>query len=272
MNFTVTHTGVSINPAPGTPLDFSSPRTFTVRAENGQQKNYTVLVNVSPPAIPGAGTAVWPSLPTWQSYGFPSGLIQPPGTAIYSAVVSSGALYVYLQNANTAAYNNLVSQFTVLGGVPATSSESGYSIYELTYTHSGNNFTLSLTYGSGMLFLSIEPDDPSGFAVWPDNSRWTVFNLAGLTQPGGTTVDDVTETESPIASLSVTLNSINNVAYENLLNQISGQLGSPITSTGNSSTPAREDIFMSTVGANTFMASLEMDTSYDEITIMAMKY
>jgi hypothetical protein len=62
MNFTAIHTGASISPAPGTPLDFSSPRTFTVRAENGEEKNYTATVNISPPSIPGGGTAVWPSL------------------------------------------------------------------------------------------------------------------------------------------------------------------------------------------------------------------
>jgi hypothetical protein len=80
MNFTATHTGASINPAPGTPLDFSSPRTFTVKAENGQDKIYTVTVNLSPPATPGNGMAVWPQTATWQSYGLASGLAQPSGT------------------------------------------------------------------------------------------------------------------------------------------------------------------------------------------------
>ncbi|MDR1175174.1 MAG: DUF5018 domain-containing protein [Treponema sp.] len=271
MNFTATHTGTSISPAPGTPLDFSSPQTLTVRAENGQEKIYTVTVNLSPPLTPGDGTAVWPPAATWQSYGLSSGLTQPSGTAVYTAFVSSGTLLVYLQNAGTAAFDNLVSQCTVLGGTPTTSSGSGYSIYELAYTYSGTNFTLTLTYGSGVLILSIEPYDPSGFAVWPDNSRWTVFDLSGLTQPAGTTVGDVTESESP-ALLSVTLNNINPAAYEDLLSQFTARLGSPFTSTGTSATQAREDIFMTTLGVNTLIVTLEMDTANDEITITAVKY
>jgi hypothetical protein len=272
MNVTATHTGASVSPAPGTLLDFSSPRTFTVTAENGQQKTYTVTVNLSPPSVPGGGTVVWPPAATWQSYGLSSGLTQPPGTTVNTAFVSSGALLVYLENADTAAFDNLAGQCTVLGGTPTTSSGSGYSVYELSYTYSGADFTLTLTYGSGTLMVSIEPDDPSSFTVWPDNSQWTVFNLSGLTQPAGTTVDDVTETGSPSALLSVTLNNINHTAYEDLLNQITARLGSPYTSTGSSTTQTREDVFMTTGGSNTLMVMLEMDASYDEIIISAIKY
>jgi hypothetical protein len=248
MNFTASHTGASINPGPGTPLDFSSP-----------------------PPVPGGGTAIWPPLATWQSYGLSSGLSQPAGTTVYTAFVSSGTLLVYLQNAGAAAFDDLVSQFALLGGTSATSSESGYRIYEHVYTYSGANFTLTLTYGSGVLILSIEPGDPSGFTVWLDNSRWTAFNLSGLTQPAGTTVDDVTETASPSALLSVTLNNINHTAYEDLLNQIRTRLGTPYTSTGSSTTQAREDVFVTTMGADTLIVTLEMDTAYDEITISAIK-
>jgi hypothetical protein len=277
MNFTVTHTGASISPGPGTPLDFNSPQTVTVRAENGGEKIYTVTVNISPPSTPGNGTAVWPQAATWQNYGLFSGLAQPSGTTVAAVAISSGALLVQLQNADTAAFDNLVSQFAVLGGVPTTSNESGYRFYELAYTYSDAanlrfDFTLTMTYGSGMLILSIEPGDPGGFAVWPDNSRWTIFNLSGLTQPSGTTVDEVSETESPAAMVSVTLNNVNHTAYEDLLSQITTRLGSPFSSAGSSTTQAREDDFLLTVDANTLVVTLEMDTSYDEITITAIKY
>jgi hypothetical protein len=85
-------------------------------------------------------------------------------------------------------------------------------------------------------------------------------------------VDDVTETGSPSALLSVTLNNINHTAYEDLLSQITTRLGSPYSSTGSSATQTREDVFMTTMGANTLIVTLEMDTSYDEITISAIKY
>ncbi|MDR1931750.1 MAG: DUF5018 domain-containing protein, partial [Spirochaetales bacterium] len=270
MNFTATHTGASLSPEPGTPLDFTSPQTFTVRAENDQQKIYTVTVNLAAPPVPDGGTTEWPSAATWQDYGLSSGLTQPPGTTVPFAGVSTGTLIVYLQNADTAAFDDLVNQFTVLDGIPTTSSESGYSIYELAYIYGGTGFTLTMTYGNGMLLLSIEPDDPSGFAVWPDNSRWTVFNLSGLTQPAGTTVDDVTESAS--SALLVTLNNINHAAYEDLLIQITTLLGTPYDSTGSASTPEREDVFISTMGANTLMVMVEMDTVYDEIIITAVKY
>jgi hypothetical protein len=221
---------------------------------------------------PGGGTAVWPPAATWQSYGLSSGLTQPPGTTVYTAFVSSGTLLVYLQNADTGAFDALVSQFAALGGAPTTSSESGYRLYEQAYTYSGANFTLTMTYGGGVLIVSIEPDDPGSFAVWPNNSRWTVFNLSGLTRPAGTTVDDVTETASPTALLSVTLNTITHTAYEDLLSQITARLGGPYTSTGSSATQTREDVFMTAMGANTLIVTLEMDASYDEIIISAIKY
>jgi hypothetical protein len=134
MNFTATHTGASINPAPGTPLDFNFPQTFTVRAENGQAKIYTVRVNLSEPSIPCGGTAVWPSVATWQNYGLSSGLTQPPGATVYTAGISLGTLIVHLQNADIRAFNNLVSQIeTQLGSTGTTSSEYGYSIMDTSY-------------------------------------------------------------------------------------------------------------------------------------------
>jgi hypothetical protein len=271
MNFTVTHTGVSISPSPGTPLDFSFPQTFTVTAENGQPKNYMIAVI---PAItpPNGGTAVWPSTATWQSYGFSSELTQPSGTTVYIAAVSSGTLIMSLRNTSIAAFNNLVSQIEAqLGNTGITSSDSGFSVYEITYPYSGANYFLDLTHTDETLFLSIESDDPGRFTVWPDNSRWAALNLSGLTQPAGTTAADVTEMDSP-AMLSVTLNTVDNTAYENLLNQIIALLGSPYYSIGSAADPSREAVFMITMSANTLMVSLEMDASYDEIVVIAVKY
>jgi hypothetical protein len=274
MNFTVTHTGASISPAPGTPLDFTSPQTFMVTAANGQQKTYTVTVNLSESSIPDGGTAVWPSTAIWQNYGLTSGLTQPSGTTVSAAMISSGTLAVSLENADTTALNNLENQLTtVLGVTPTTTSVSGLSIYEYAYTVSGTGFTLTLFYMSseGILMLSIEPGNPSNFIVWPNNSRWTAFNLSNLTQPSGTTVDDVTESVSASPDmLSITLSNTNNTAYEDLLTQITTLLGNPYESTGSSSTSTREAIFISTMGADTLVVTLEMDTL--NIFIAAFKY
>ena len=43
---TITHTGVSISPASGVSTNFSSPVTYTVTAEDGSTKSYTVNVTV----------------------------------------------------------------------------------------------------------------------------------------------------------------------------------------------------------------------------------
>jgi hypothetical protein len=271
MGFALTHTGVSVSPLPGTTLDFSSPQTFTVTAENGQTKTWTVSVTpaASPPS---GGAAAWPSAPVWQNYGL-AAITQPGGTTVYSAGVSSGTLIVYLQNAGIAAFNNLISQIeTISNSVGAVSSASGYSSYELAYSFSGGSFSLTLVHTGETAILSIEPDDPGNFVVWPDDSRWTLFNLSGLTQPAGTTIAGVTETNSPSAMLSVTLNSITNTAYEDLLNQITALLGNPYSSTGSAVTPTREAVFMTVMGAGSVTVILEMDLARDEIVVAALAY
>jgi hypothetical protein len=271
IGFTLTHTGVSVSPSPGTMLDFSSPQTFTVTAENGQTKTWTVTITpaLSPPS---GGVAAWPSASTWQNYGL-SNITQPEGTTVYTAGVSSGVLVVYLQNAGIAAFNNLIAQIeTLAGSASTTSSASGYSNYELAYNFSGALFALSLVHTNGIAILSIEPDDPGAFFTWPDDSRWAAFNLSGLIQPAGTAIGDVTETNSPSAMLSVTLNSINNTVYESLLNRITALLGNPYTSTGSAVTPTREAVFMTILGANSVTVILEMDVAYDEIIVAAIKY
>jgi hypothetical protein len=72
--------------------------------------------------------------------------------------------------------------------------------------------------------------------------------------------------------VSVTLNAINHTAYEDLLSQIAARLGSPFSSTGSSATQTREAVFMATAGATPLVVTLEMDASYDEITIAAIAY
>jgi hypothetical protein len=284
MHFTLTHTGVSVSPAPGTALDFSSPQTFTVTAENGQTKTYTVTVKpgasppsanpppTNPPSTNPPATNLpteWPSSGTWQSYGLAT-LAQPAGTTVSVAGVSSGALIVSLQNAGIAAFNDLVSQIeTLTGNVGTTSSISGYSMYELSYDISGEDFALEMTHTpNNTLLLNVEPDDTGGFAIWPDDSRWTIFSLSGLTQPAGTTINDITETESPYAMLSVTLNSITNAAYEDLRNQIIALLGNPLNSTGSDTTQTREDDFMPPTSS--LLVNLTMDTADDVIEIYAV--
>jgi hypothetical protein len=64
------------------------------------------------------------------------------------------ALMVYLQNADTAAFNNLIAQIeTLTGSAGTTSRASGYSNYELAYNFSGALFALSLVHTNGIAIL-----------------------------------------------------------------------------------------------------------------------
>jgi hypothetical protein len=273
MNWMATHTGRSITPAPGTPLDFGSPQTFTVTAENpaAPPKTYTVTVNFEPPPVSG-GTASWPADTVWQPYGL-STITQPPGTTVTAAAVSSGVLIVSLQNIDMSALNNLVTQIEALTGGAGTMSGPvmGYTLYERIFTYSGGNLTLTMTHQpDGTLYLTVEPDDTGGSFTWPDTSTWALFNLSGLTQPAGTTVVDVTDADNPYAMLSVTLNNISTAAYGDLLGQITAKLGNPYYSQ-NPGDGTREDVFTTSAGGSTLMVTLIQDTAYDEVVVTAIK-
>jgi hypothetical protein len=149
MNFTVVHTGITISPAPGTPLDFSSPKNFTVTAENGLTKTYTVTVTVMPPS---AGMGTWPT--TWNTYGL-SGLQQPAGTTVQAAVELADSLAVILDNATLAAFNNLVTQIeTKTGSTGTLTPAMGVSFYDLQYTHGGVVYDLSLVLDMGGMMMT----------------------------------------------------------------------------------------------------------------------
>jgi hypothetical protein len=270
MNWTAVHTGLSIAPPPGTPLDFGSPQTFMVTAENPATppKTYTATVNFEAPSIPG-GTAVWPPDTTRQPYGLIN-LTQPSGTTVQTTAVSSGTLMVFLQNADATALGGLINQIeTVTGSTGTTSGPvSGYTLYELLYTYGSRSFTLTITHHpSGTLYLAVEPDDPGGFLIWPGNARWAVFGLSGLTQPALTTLTDVTETNNPYELLSVTLGSTISTVYDDLLAQVTAKLGNPYDSNTNSD-GARDATFM-VAGSPTLMVILEKDSS-NNVTVTAI--
>jgi hypothetical protein len=154
MDFNVTHTGASITPPPGTSLNFSSPRTFTVRAENSTPRTYTVTVKIAKlpgptiptdplPAVP---TGVWPEDTIWQPYGL-AGITQPGETGIIRVDNTSGKLAVYLLNADKTSLDNIIrqveSRFSKTGTV---TPGPGYNFYEFYYIYGSKNYTLTLTH------------------------------------------------------------------------------------------------------------------------------
>jgi hypothetical protein len=269
--FSAVHTGVSINPASG-PLNLISPQTLTVTAENGTPQTWIVKVEFVVPSFPGS-TASWPSAATLSLYGLGT-LTRPGSTRVHLSVVSSGALFIYLEDAAKTDYDTLVTGIegmtsggtTVKDNFDAT---NGYGEFERTYTLSGEGFTLNMEFASGLLMLTVEPDNPAAFAVWPDGGKWAEFNLAGLTQSAGTAVLEVTEIPSP-AVLTVRLRNVTHASYEDLLAQITAKFGSPISTTGGAADPQRGAAFMTT-SPSTIVVALTMDTADDEIEITASK-
>jgi hypothetical protein len=277
VNFTLTHTGVSVSPASG-PLDFSSARTFTVTAENGTQKAWTVTITVAKENTPPSGTQTWPANAVLQSYGL-SGLTQPAGTTISLVWVTTEELGIQLGNPDAAAYNALVAQIESLTGSAGTNDTSmadfGLYAYDLAYTHSGETFDLNITcfIGAGgaedTLILTVTNASASGSYTWPDTAKWTPFGLSGLTQPSGTVITDVTDQLLPYTALSVTLESVSDAAYDNLYNQIYNLFGAPGSSSGSPGDSYRDAAFM-IYGTNTILVELSIDSGFDEITIDAI--
>ncbi|MDR1410577.1 MAG: DUF5018 domain-containing protein [Spirochaetaceae bacterium] len=136
MDFTLVHTGASVNYSPET-RDFSSPKTFTVRAEDSSTKFYTVRMV---PALP------WPSDTTWETYGL-AGLRQPEGT-IVSDMDEIDILSIYkkvsvtLKKINDDAYANLRAQIMAELGEPS-SQNTGDGIREDEFTNMETFFSFS---------------------------------------------------------------------------------------------------------------------------------
>ncbi|MDR1352159.1 MAG: DUF5018 domain-containing protein [Treponema sp.] len=120
MGFTLIHTGRSVNPAPGRPLNFSSPQTFTVTAEDSSTRTYTVTVIA----------IEWPAA-SWATYDL-TGLTQPGGTALVDLEEDSipigsiqDDLSVTLRHITKAAYENLQAQIEGLLGYPVSAQNPG---------------------------------------------------------------------------------------------------------------------------------------------------
>jgi hypothetical protein len=264
LGFSVTHTGVSVNPASG-PLDLRSRQTFVVTAENGTSQSWTAEVEFYLPPLPGV-VAAWPGAAMLAPYGL-TFLTQPGTTTVIGSVISSGALIIYLQDATQTDYDTLVNDIEVGTNAAGTNTTaSGYAVFELTYNTGGEDFTLEMIFAGGTLMLTVTPDDPSALAVWPDNNKWAGFGLAGLTQPAGTVVLDVTESSSP-AFLEVRLRNVDNTSYEDLLAQVTAKFGNPFDTDTSGTT--REDTFISSMTSSMAVVALRLDTGDDEITITA---
>jgi hypothetical protein len=186
-------------------------------------------------------------------------------------------LEVALDNAVAADYTALVAFIEGLypGGTDDSSlSYLGMYMYDHTYTYSGATFDLDLILYSGTLSLEITDQSGGGTPPWP-GSQWAAFNLSGLTRPTSTVIDDVVEMTSSVQTiLSVTLNNVNDTAYNDLLTQIGTLLGVapyPGSTIGSNGSPIREDMFMASSGTSTIIVDLSMDTVADEISIAVGK-
>jgi hypothetical protein len=151
MTFTAVHTGRSISPESGTKVNFTTPKSFTVIAENSLTKSYTVTVI---PSLPPSMTD-WPSDATWQVYGL-GGLTQPGGTVVRGAVDLPSGLVVTLGSADQNAFDSLIEQIeeSLSQRGLKTSTPIG-STYSLSYRYNGKGHSLTLVFSMGMLVMEL---------------------------------------------------------------------------------------------------------------------
>jgi hypothetical protein len=129
----------TVSPASGTAQDFSSPKTYTVRAENGSTKTYTVTVAVT----------------TWTAANVSfSGYVQHT-SKFFNGTISGNSFSAYFQHPS--------KSFT---GTISGNSFSGYfqhSSKSFTGTISGNSFSGYFQHTSKHFTGTISDDSFSGY-------------------------------------------------------------------------------------------------------------
>jgi hypothetical protein len=137
LGFTLVHTGAAVNPAPGTLLDFTGSQTFTITAENGTAKTYTVTA-----AETGGTSEDWPDTSVWAAYGL-SRLQAPSGAIITSVTDNETKLVVKLLTVDivSKAYDSLIDDIEAITGVEGSKGGFLGATYTLNYT--GHTLTLT---------------------------------------------------------------------------------------------------------------------------------
>jgi hypothetical protein len=261
MQYFLVHTGASVEPAASGTLDFSSPKTFTVTAENGTPKIWSVEVLADSTY---GGTETWPSVSRLTPWGL-ADLTQPPGSELSITAgttisdSSERTLYIICTGASMADYEHLVSRLTTICGGPGTNgSTPPYYEQDFSYTYSSASYTASVMYmtvsGEEMLALDITDTSFSGPVTWPSATKWEEFGLpGGLTEPVSYTLEEINELWSLSApsddgimeGMTVTMGNIVDDDYDNFVSEINGMTGAVHTeSEGVSGDSYREDTFL----------------------------
>ncbi|MDR1098849.1 MAG: DUF5018 domain-containing protein [Treponema sp.] len=160
MGFTLTHTGRSVNPASETPLNFDSPQTFTVTAEDSSTRTYTVTVIAL--AWPAAG---------WAAYGL-AGLTQPAGTTIVgmeedNTLTVQYDLSVTLDHIDNAAYENLRAQIQGHLGNPVSAQNQDNGTRTDKFEKPDGLYTIRVRLDTQNDEISIRADKRLLSAVFP---------------------------------------------------------------------------------------------------------
>jgi hypothetical protein len=213
---------------------------------------------------PEPNTGVWPPDSEWTSYGLP-GLQQPAGTGVLLSGIVDGTFMVQLEGADQTAYNNLYSQIqSITGETGIPTSYPGIVDVEMgEFEYSGFTLTVMWTADSQEIILTV--DNGGGGVEWPSDTAWAEYGLSGLQQPAGTTLSS-SGTMAPM--LFVTLNSVDDSIYSDLLDQIKLKWGTTAyTIQSENDADRRSDVIM----YGTSMASLEWIKADDELTLAVSK-
>jgi len=106
--------------------------------------------------------AEWPSLDIWEQYGVAGGLRQPSGTTVLIAHTATYAgldvFSIGLQNANRAAFDDLVSQVERKGGWTVYERESSRREESISFVKGNNGLVLSFDVRENNIGIMATPN------------------------------------------------------------------------------------------------------------------
>ncbi|MBO0948942.1 IPT/TIG domain-containing protein [Fibrella forsythiae] len=169
--------GASVSPASGVAQNFSSPVTYTVKAEDGTIQTYTVSVSIQgisivsfAPTSGGAGTTV-----VINGAGFSNVSTDNKVTinGLNAPITASRADQITVQIPERAGSGNLV---VAVGGKQATSASAFSYQYQV-----GTNTTLYSASGRAFQSTAVDPDDGTVYASDRTNSAVITIKTNGTT-------------------------------------------------------------------------------------------
>jgi uncharacterized repeat protein (TIGR02543 family) len=218
MTTAITITGASVSPVSGEPIDFTSPVTYTVTAEDGTTQDYTVTINVAaagafivtfdanggiPAAAaaitaPGGGTVSLPSPnPTKSGFTFDSWNTAQDGsgTAFDGTTVVTASITVY------AKWTNAGSGYTISGTIWANSPAGPLAGASAQLKQGAATLdTMTTAEGGTYAFFGVAA---GSYTIQVSKSGYDSGSIATFTVSGNVSGKNLTLTASTVTNAAV---------------------------------------------------------------------